>query len=141
MWGLALVTLLSAVYSADQQAKANKLQRRAADRDKAIADLQNIAERRRSIAASRRTLAEQEAAAASTGTTGSSGAAGGMASVQTGTAVNVGLQQTLADINKQRLSFLSSSQTRMMNAQLGQSVGSVAGSAGGYQQIGSFFNG
>lgn len=140
MFGFGLMLLMTAL-SMDQTAKANQLQRRAADREKVIADMQNLAERRRAIATSRRVVAEQEAAAAATGTAKSSGAAGGMAAVQTGTAVNIGLQQTLTDLNKQRVSFLSSAQTHTMNATNYGHVANMAGQAGGYDQLASFFKG
>lgn len=134
----AVVAVLTA-YSVSEQRQARKAQQRAIKREKAISDAQAIKSQREAIRARIVQQAQIEATAANTGTTGSSGVEGGVASLGSQTGANIGLANQITALNNERLSFLNEASRREGNASAASSLASVAGSAGGYNQIANWF--
>jgi hypothetical protein len=121
-----VVMAVAATASAVQQRKASKQQRRASQTERRMAEVQNVRSRRESI---RERILQTEALrnqAAVTGTMESSGFQGGVASLGSQTASNIGFQTQLVELNNQRLSFLDKSARAVNHAGTAQAVGSIA---------------
>lgn len=123
---------LASTYSSIKANKAAaKEQGKAADRDRRIAEVRNAKERRQAIAQSRISAGQASNAAAVAGAGGSSGAAGAVAGIRGDTAGNIGMQQTVSDLNTQRLSFLDAANANTALANTYSQVANAAASVGG----------
>ena len=124
--GIELIIAGSLLYGANEQRKASKQQRKAAQTERRMAEVENVRSRREAI---RERILQTEALrnqAAVTGTMESSGFQGGVASLGSQTASNIGFQTQLESLNNQRLSFLDKSAKSISNAGTAQAIGSVS---------------
>ena len=124
----AIVTAVAAVYSANEQRKAGKEARKAAKMERRIAEAENVRSRRQAIRERVIQAARLENQAAGTGTTQSSGVQGGVASLGSQTASNLGFASQIEAMNNQRLSFLDAAAAAQGRAQMAATASSVAGS-------------
>lgn len=140
----AVIAIVGIAFSAKQQSKARKSQRRASEIGRKRADIQNAKLNRRRIAEGRRLRAQTIAAGQAAGAGGSSAVAGAAGAVTTQTASNVSFQNTLAGLDSARFDALSRANTAISQAATGTAVANLPqqlgfGSTG--QSITSFFNG
>ena len=133
----AIVTAVAAVYSANEQRKAGKEARKAAKMERRIAEAENVRSRRQAIRERIIQTARLENQAASTGTTQSSGVQGGIASLGSQTASNLGFASQIEAMNNQRLSFLDAAAAAQGRAQMAATASSVAGE---FAPGGAFYN-
>lgn len=130
---LAVVAAVAAGYSAVQQRKAAKAQRRAIAAQQRQADIANARERRFAVRNARISRASIEAQAAGTGLVGSSSVAASTGNVTSRTNENLSfLDQTLA-LSQQASSANEAAARYSSRANTGQAVSSIAMSfAGNY---------
>lgn len=132
----AIVVAVAAAYSANEQQKSNKEARKAAKMERRIAEAENVRSRRQAIRERLIQAARIENQAAATGTTNSSGVQGGIASLGSQTASNIGFSSQVESMNNQRLNFLDAAAAAQGRAQVGSAVGSIAG---GFAPGGAFY--
>lgn len=125
---VAVITAVAAVYSANEQRKAGKEARKAAKMERRIAEAENVRSRREAIRERLIQAARLENQAATSGTSDSSGVQGGIASLGSQTASNIGFSSQVESMNNQRLSFLDAAAAAQGRAQVGAAVGSVSSS-------------
>lgn len=130
-----IATIAAAVVGAGAAASSARNQRRAAAKEKAISDIQNLQERKMAIKEQRRQAAVIEASAASSGASGSSGEAGAIGSLTSSTFANIGVQQSISNLNSQRLSFMESAARDSSISSTAFSVAKASGEAGGYAGV------
>lgn len=124
-WTAAAVVI--SAYSANEQSKANKAARKAAKVERRIAEAENVRSRRQAIRERAIQAARLENQAAGTGTTQSSGVQGGIASLGSQTAANIGFSTQIEALNNQRLSFLDAAAAAQGRAQMAATASSVTG--------------
>lgn len=133
----AIITAVAAVYSASEQRKAGKEARKAAKMERRIAEAENVRSRRQAIRERVIQAARLENQAAGTGSAQSSGVQGGIASLGSQTAANIGFSTQIEALNNQRLSFLDAAAAAQGRAQMAATVSSVASS---FSPGGSFYS-
>lgn len=122
----AFVVAAAAIFSAGEQRKASKQARKAAKEERRMAEVENVRSRRQAIRERILQTEQLRNAGAIGGTLNSSGVQGGIASLGSQTAANIGFQTQLEGLNNRRLSFLDSAAAAQGRAATAQAVGSVA---------------
>lgn len=129
--GISAVLTIVGVASSRRQAKKARKQQKKADRiSQRRADIVNAKANRRRLAEARRLRAQTIAAGEGAGVGGGSGVAGAAGAVQTTSASNVSLQNTLVGLDAARFDALSKANDALGRAQTFQAV------AGLSQQLG-----
>lgn len=133
----AVVGAAGATYSAVQQRKAAKSSRRAQAAQQRQSDIQNARERAAAIRQARIQRASVAAQAANTGLTGSSSAAASMANIQSRTGENLSFLDQMGSLSSAASHANEAAASYMSRANLGQTIGNIAGSVGSiYGQAG-----
>lgn len=137
MIGFAIASAAAAASSAYEQHEATKDRRKAIRRERQMAAAQNLRERKQAYRQMVIQQSQMQAAGQNLGIGGSSGVAGGMASIATQTASNIGFQMNMEALNNIRLSWLDKASKHeeiaafhSMNSQIFSSMGS-SGMGGG----------
>lgn len=125
-----------------EKKKARKDQRDAARLERKKADIANAKQNRQRLAAARRARAATVAAGEGAGVGGSSVIAGAAGAVQTQAAANVGLQNQLASLTRNRLLKLDDANAHLARASRFSAIGGViTGAKGGLgQQLEGIFS-
>jgi hypothetical protein len=123
MVGIYTAIVVIAAYSANEQHKASVEQHRAAKQERRMAAAQNLRERKQAYRQMLVQQAQLQAAATNLGASQSSGAQGGIASIGTQTASNIGFQGQIEASNQQRLSFLDKAAQHTGKAQVANTIG------------------
>lgn len=124
----AIVAAVLAVAGAAQQNRAARQQKRANRQQQRIAEAENVRSRRQAI---RERLIQQSELAAlggATGTSASSGIQGGIASIGSQTAANLGFASQIEALNQNRLRALNRATSLQNSANVLTTASSIAGS-------------
>jgi len=126
--GFQIAALIIAAYGANEQRRSAAAQRKAVKRERRIAEVENVRSRRQAIR-ERLIQAEQlRNQGAVSGTMESSGVQGGIASIGSQTASNIGFSNQIDQLNQQRLSFLDAANQYQSNAGIASTVASSVNS-------------
>ncbi len=138
MIGFAIAAAAAMTSAAYEQHEATKDRRKAIRRERQMAAAQNLRERKQAYRQMVIQQAQMQAAGTNLGVAGSSGLQGGMASIATQTASNIGFQMNMEKLNNIRLSWLDKASKHeeiagfhQMNAQIFQTMGSSGMGGGG----------
>lgn len=118
---MAIYYVIAAVIAAGASAESNRQQRKAAKAERKRAEAENVRSRRQAIREKIIATSEVSNLAAQTGTSASSGVAGGISSLSSQTASNIGFQSQLAALNEQRMGFLQKAADWQTVASIAQS--------------------
>ena len=116
MPAVAMVALMA--LSVAEQNKSRRAANKANRQERRMAAAQNLRERKQAYRQMVIQQAQMQAVGTNLGISGSSGLAGGMASLASQTASNIGFQNQLEAMNQQRLTFLSSAANYNAKAQM-----------------------
>ncbi len=142
--GFAIAAVIATAASAYEQHEATKDRRKAIRRERQMAAAQNLRERKQAYRQMVIQQAQMQAAGTNLGVAGSSGLQGGMASIASQTASNIGFQMSMERLNNIRLSWLDKASKHedtagihQAAAQIFQTMGSSGmGSGGGAKKSG-----